>query len=83
MSASSTTTPKVIGRRAIAARDHQIVELGIFESHAAVHVILDHHLALERIFEADHRLDPGARVRPIAPPPVVAWFFLTGHLLRA
>ena len=74
---------EVVGRRTVAARDHEVVELAVAEHHAPVHEVLHHHLALERVAEADHRIDAGPRVGAVAPAAVVARLLLARHLLGA
>ena len=36
---------EIIGRRAVGARNDQIIELGVLKDHAPVHDIIDHDLA--------------------------------------
>jgi hypothetical protein len=74
---------EVVGRRAVAARDHQVVEFLVAEHHPAMHQVLDHDLAVERVLEADDRVDARPRVGAVAPAPVVARLLLARHLLRA
>jgi hypothetical protein len=74
---------KIVGRRTVGARDNQIIQLSIFEGDIAVHEVMHHDLALERILEADDRLDAGTRVATIAPAAVVTRFFLARHLFAA
>ena len=74
---------KIVGGRAVGARNDQIVELGILKNDSSMHHVIDHDVARERILEAHHRRDAWALVRSIAPPAVVAWLLATGHLLGA
>ncbi len=62
-----------VGRRAVGAQQHEIVEVLVLPDHAALHLVLDRGLAGERRLEPDDRLDPGRRLRrvAVAPAPVV------------
>ena len=62
-----------VGRRAVGAQQHEVVEVLVLPDDAALHLVLDHGLARERRLEADHRLDPGRCLRrvAVAPAPVV------------
>jgi hypothetical protein len=51
-----------IGRRAVGAQQHQVVEVLVLPGDAALHLVLDHCLAGERCLEADHRLDVRRRL---------------------
>ena len=53
---------EVVGRRAVAARDHEVLDLDVGEHHAPLDRVLDHDLALERDRESDRTCD--ARGRP-------------------
>ena len=53
---------EVVGRRAIRARDDQVIELGVLKGHRPVHQVLDHHCAIEGIAKANDRSDAGARL---------------------
>ena len=59
----------VVDRRAVAAQDDHVVEVGVLPHDAALHPVLDHGLAVERRLEADHRLDAGRRILGIAVAP--------------
>ena len=62
-----------VGRRAVGAQQHEVVEVGILPDDAALHLVLDHGLAGQRRLQADHRLDAGRRLGrvAVAPAPVV------------
>ena len=49
----------VVDRRAVAAQDDHVVEVGVLPHDAALHAVLDHGLAVERGLEADDGLDAG------------------------
>ena len=42
----------VVDRRAVAAQDDHVVELGVGYGHAALHPVVDHRFALARCLEA-------------------------------
>ena len=44
---------EIVGRRAVAAQDDEVVEILVGEDDAALHPVLDHRLALARRLEAD------------------------------
>ena len=48
-----------VGRRAVGAQQHEIVEILVLPGDAPLHHVVDHGLALEGSLEADHRLDAG------------------------
>ena len=58
-----------VGRVAVAAQQHEIVEVLVLPDHAALHLVLDHGLAGLRRLEADGRLHAGGRFRRIAVAP--------------
>ena len=58
-----------VGRVAVAAQQHEIVEVLVLPDHAALDLVLDHGLAGLRRLEADGRLHAGRRFRGIAVPP--------------
>ena len=62
-----------VGRRAVRAQQHEVVEVLVLPHHPALHLVLDHGLARERRLEPDHRLDAGRRVGrvAVAPAPVI------------
>ena len=62
-----------VGRRAVAAQQHEVVEILVLPDHAALHLVLDHGLAGLRRAQADGRLDAGRRAGGIAvaPHPVI------------
>ncbi len=76
-----------VGRRAVRAQQHEIVEVLVLPDHAPLHLILDRGLARERRLEPDRGLRTGRRVAgiAIAPAPIIklcAPFFarLLSHL---
>ena len=58
-----------VGRVAVAAQKHEIVEVLVLPDHAALHLILDHGLAGLLRLQADGRLDAGRRFRRVAVTP--------------
>ena len=52
---------EIVGRRAVAAQDDEIVEVLVGEHDAALHAVLDHRLALARRLEADRGLNSRRR----------------------
>ena len=52
-----------VGRRAVRAQQHEVVEVLVLPDDAALHLVLDHGLAGERRLEADHRLRRRAALR--------------------
>ena len=48
-----------VGRRSVGAQQHEIVEVLVLEDHAALDLILDDGLAVERRPQADGGLQPG------------------------
>ena len=62
-----------VGRVAVAAQQHEIVEVLVLPDHAALDLVLDHGLAGLRRLEADGRLHAGGRLGRIAvaPQPVI------------
>jgi hypothetical protein len=62
-----------VGRRAVGAQQHQVVEVLVLPGDAALHLVVDRGLAGERGLEADHRLDVRARFGrvAVAPAPVI------------
>ena len=79
-----------VGRRAVGAQQHEVVEILVLPDHAALHLVLDRGLARERRLEADHRLDAGRSLGRVAVAPAAvielgASFAarLLAHLARA
>ena len=65
---------EVVGRHPIGTRNHEIVELAVVERDRSANEVVEHDLAIERILEADHRLDIGRwRIDAAAASSVVAW----------
>ena len=62
-----------VGRVAVAAQQHEIVEVLVLPDHAALHLVLDHGLAGLRCLQADGRLHAGRRFGrvAVAPQPVI------------
>lgn len=58
-----------VGRVAVGAQQHQVVQVLVLPDHAALHLILDHGLAGQRRLEPDHRRDAGGRFGRIAVAP--------------
>ena len=58
-----------VGRRAVGAQQHEIVEVLVLPDDAALDLILDHGLAGQRRLEPDRRLDAGRRLARIAVAP--------------
>ena len=58
-----------VGRRAIGAQQHEIVDVIVGENDAALHGVLDHRLAIERRFQTDHRRHAGRRIGGVAVAP--------------
>jgi hypothetical protein len=78
---------EVVRRRAVGARDDQIVELTVVEGDVAVDHVLDDHVAVHRILETHHRVDTFARLRTVATRTVIARILLGcglpgAHLLQ-
>jgi hypothetical protein len=63
---------EVVRRRAVGARDDQVVELGVIEHHVAVDHVFDHDRAVDRILESHHRIDAGTRLPAVPARAVVA-----------
>ena len=74
---------EIVGRRAVGARDDQIVELAVLEHHRAMHHVVHHHLPVQRVLEADDRRHIRRSVSAIAPAAVVARLLAAGHLIGA
>jgi len=55
-----------VGRVAVAAQQHEIVEVLVLPDHAALHLILDHGLAGQGRAEPDRRLDATWSFRRVA-----------------
>ena len=55
-----------VGRRAVGAQQHHVVQLRVGEAHLALHSILDDRFAGARRLQPDHRCDPRRRVGRIA-----------------
>ena len=62
-----------VGRRAVRAQQHEVVEVLVLPSDPPLHLVLDHGLAGERRLEPEHGLDAGRRLGRIAvaPAPVI------------
>src|SRR5680860_1657595 len=60
---------KIVGRRPVAAQDHEIVEILVGEYDAALYAVLDHRLSVARRLEADRRRDPRGRLGWVAMTP--------------
>ena len=58
-----------VGRVAVAAQQHEVVEVLVLPDHAALHLVLDHGLAGLRRLEADGGLHAGRRLGRIAVAP--------------
>ena len=58
-----------VGRIAVAAQQHEVVEVLVLPDHAALDLILDHGFAGLRRLEADRGLDAGRRFGRIAVAP--------------
>ena len=58
-----------VGRGAVRAQQHQIVEVLVLPDHAALNLVLDHGLAALRRLEADHGPGAGRRLGRIAVAP--------------
>ena len=58
-----------VGRVAVAAQQHEVVEVFVLPDHAALNLVLDHGLAGLRRLQADGRLHAGRRLGRIAVPP--------------
>ncbi len=50
---------EIIRGRTVRPCDDQIVQFAVLKHDAAVHHVIDHHFAGERILEAHHRSDAG------------------------
>ena len=60
---------KHVGRGAVGAQQHEVVEMLILPYDASLHLVLNHRLAGQRRFEPDHWFDPcrslgGAAIAP-------------------
>ena len=55
-----------IGRRAVAAQQHHVVEIAISSRDVALHEVMHHGLTLQRHLDADHRLGPWRRLGRIS-----------------
>ncbi len=51
-----------VGRRAVGAQQHEIVEVLVGPGDATLHLILDNRLTFQRRAQADHRLGAGGAV---------------------
>ena len=78
---------EVVGRRAVGAGKHQIVEFGVVDLDAALDLIVPSDAALRRVLEPEHRRD--ARGRSLAgfqvlrsPTAVITGLFAARELLR-
>jgi len=58
-----------VGRRAVGAQQHEIVEVLVLPGDPALNLVLDHGLAGLRRLEPDHRLHPGRGIARIAVAP--------------
>jgi hypothetical protein len=76
---------EVVGRRAVRARDDEVVEFLVLERHRAVDHVLDDGRALFRVLEAHHGLATrgGPRALAVAAAAVVARLFLARLLIGA
>jgi len=85
MSWSSTTTRQYVGRRAVGARDDEVVEFGVGDLDAALDQVVPGHDALGRAAEAHHRLHPCRRRRQrlarLGPPAAVVTRLLAARAL--
>ena len=74
-----------VSRTAVGAQQHEVVEVLVGEGDAALHLVVDHRLALLRRAQADHRLHAGGRLGGIAvaPAAVVARRAVLGARLLA
>ena len=52
-----------VGRRAVGAQQHEIVEILVLPHHAALDLIFDDRFAGQRRLEPDRRRDAGRRLR--------------------
>ena len=73
---------EVVGRIAVGARNDQIVEFAVLEHHPAVHLVIDHDFAIERIAKPHDRIDSGPWFMPVAAAPVVTRLLLGRYLPR-
>ncbi len=69
-----------VGRRAVGAQQHEVVEIAVRPGDAALHLVVDHGLALGRRLEAHDRRDARGRLGgvAVAPASVVAHRALLG-----
>ena len=74
-----------VGRIAVRAQQHQVVELLVGEDDLALHLVVDDRLAVLARAQADRRLDARRRLRgvAVAPAPVVAHRLAFGARLGA
>jgi hypothetical protein len=72
---------EIVGQRAPRSRNDQVIALGVFEHHRASYLVVVDDRTLQRISEAQNRIDTHAGIRAIATPAVIADFSTTGHLL--
>ena len=74
---------KVVGRRAVRARNDEIVELGVGNTDEPPHRVIDDDLALERVAEPNHGVDAVARRGTVTPATGVAGLEARGALRLA
>ncbi len=65
---------KIISRGAVAAQDHEVVEILVGKDDTPLDAVFDHRLALARRLEADRRRNAGRRLAmiPVTPSAVIA-----------
>ena len=63
---------EIVGRVAVAANDDEVVEVLVGKRDAALHLVLDHGLALARRFQANDRGHAGRRLACVAVAPGAA-----------
>ena len=76
---------EVVGRRAVRARDHEVVELRVGDLDAPLDAVVPRDAAGQRIPEADHRRDARRRRHPggvLGPPAAVVARLLAARHLR-
>src|SRR2546421_3642462 len=74
---------EVVGRRAVRARDDQVIELRVLKRHRPVHQVLHHHRAIQGIAKTYYRIDSLAERAAIAADAGVARLLLARDLLLA
>jgi hypothetical protein len=76
---------EVVRRRAVGAREHEVVELRVGDLDAALHRVVPRDDAVVRVAKADHRRDARRRrhsLRVLRPPAAVVARLLAARLLR-